>query len=24
VLAAPVFEATMEGTADVTRRWGET
>jgi mannose-6-phosphate isomerase-like protein (cupin superfamily) len=22
VLASPVFEATMEGTADVTRRWG--
>jgi mannose-6-phosphate isomerase-like protein (cupin superfamily) len=23
VLASPVFEATMEGAADVTRRWGE-
>jgi mannose-6-phosphate isomerase-like protein (cupin superfamily) len=24
VLASPVFEATLEGAADVTRRWGET
>ena len=23
VLASPVFEATMEGTVEVTRRWGE-